>query len=121
MSGAKIRLLEGRDLLSPLSRWRPAVGELFPRPTPDEAVTLAEFHRWGFGMPAHDFLRSVLPELGIRLHHLHPEGLLQLTGFISPCEGFLGVAPHLYLFLRIFAVEGRKVRTGDATSLPSAG
>jgi hypothetical protein len=66
-------------------------------------------------MLAHDFLCLVLRELGIGLHHLHPEGLLQLARFVSLCEGFLSISPKLSLFYRLFVVEGRKEKPGDAT------
>ncbi|RLN03087.1 hypothetical protein C2845_PM13G09770 [Panicum miliaceum] len=62
-----------------------------------EAVVLAEFFWHSFGMAAHGFLHLVLHELGIGLHLLYPDGLLQVVGFISLCEGFLGVAPSLPL------------------------
>jgi hypothetical protein len=94
----------GEGLLPPHSRWRSTVGEFSSQPTPTKAVTLAEFYRRGFGMPAHDFLHSVLRELSIRLHHFHPEGLLHLARFVFLCEGFLGVAPQLSLFRRFFVV-----------------
>lgn len=76
MSGEKIRILEEKGLLPRDSGSRPAVGEILPRPDPFQAVVLAEFFHRGFSMPAHGFLRSVLQELGIRLHLLHPDGLM---------------------------------------------
>jgi hypothetical protein len=79
MSGAKIQILEERGFLPHDSDLRPAAGEIFPRPVPSEAVVLVEHFRCGFGTPAHDFLRSVLRELGIGLHLLHPDWLLQVA------------------------------------------
>ncbi|RLM87492.1 hypothetical protein C2845_PM04G09710 [Panicum miliaceum] len=121
MSGVKIRLLEERGLHPPHSRWRPVVGEFFPRPTPTEAVALVEFFHQVFGISAHDFLCSVLGKHDIGLRHLHPEGILHLVVFVSLCEGFLGVALHLSLFHRLFVVEGRKAKPGDATSAHISG
>ncbi|RLM59070.1 hypothetical protein C2845_PM18G05270 [Panicum miliaceum] len=64
-------------------------------------------------MPAHGLLRSGLRELGMGLHHLHPDGLLQLARFVSLCKGVLGVAPNLSLFRRLFVAEGRRAKPDD--------
>jgi hypothetical protein len=77
-------------------------------------VVLVEFFHYGFGMLAHGFLCLIVHELGIGLHHLHPNGLLQLAGFISLCEGFLGVAPSLSHFCRLFVAEDWRMNPGNA-------
>jgi hypothetical protein len=62
-------------------------------------------------MAAQRFLRSILQELSIRLHLLHLDGLIQLAGFVSLCEGFLGIAPKILLFCRLFMAWGQRVVT----------
>lgn len=76
MSREKIQILRERGLLPRDSDWRPVEGEFSLQLSPTQAVVLVEFFCRCFGMMAHDFLHLVLIELGIGLHHLHPDKLL---------------------------------------------
>ena len=53
---------------------------------------------------------------GIQLHHLNPNGILQIACFITLCERFLGTKPRWALWKRIFVAEPRTVKAGGAMS-----
>ena len=82
--------------------WRaPAPGEAVPRPQADEVVSFLAFHERGLGYPVHWFLRRLLNEWGLELQH--PTRMLHITGFITVCEAFLGMEPHMDLLQWIFS------------------
>ena len=91
------------------------MGEAFPRPRADEVVSFLAFHERGLGYPVHWFLRRLLNEWGPKLQHLNPTGVLHVAGFITICEAFLGMEPHVDLFWWIFTgralSEGKPPRT----------
>ena len=58
----------------------------------------------------HWFLRGLLNEWGLELQHLNPTGVLHIAGFVTVCEAFLGMEPHVDLFRRIFT--GRALSKG---------
>ena len=94
-----------KGLLPPkeVAHWRsPAPGEALPRPQSDEVVSFLDFHERGLGYPAHWFLRGLLNEWGLELQHLHLTGVLHVTGFVTVCEAFLRMEPHMDLFWWIF-------------------
>ena len=51
----------------------------------------------------HWFLRGLLNEWGLELQHLNPIGVLHIAGFVTMCEAFLGMEPHVDFFLRMFS------------------
>lgn len=85
--------------------WRPVEGELFPNPRAGEVVVFEDFYRWGFGLPAHPFLRKLLPYYGIALVHLNPNSILHLSIFINLCEAYLGIEAHFNLFIYFFHLK----------------
>ena len=58
----------------------------------------------------HWFLRRLLNEWGLELQHLNPTGLLHITGFITVCEAFLRMEPHVDFFRWMFS--GRALSRG---------
>ena len=48
--------------------------------------------------PTHWFLRGLLNEWGLELQHLNPTRVLHIAGFITICEAFLRIEPHVDLF-----------------------
>ena len=50
----------------------------------------------------HWILRGLLDEWDLELQHLNPTGVLHIAGFITVCEAFLGMKPHVDFFQRIF-------------------
>ena len=51
----------------------------------------------------HLFLRGLLNEWGLELQHLNPTRVLHIVGFVTVCEAFLGMEPHVDLFRRILS------------------
>jgi hypothetical protein len=68
-------------------------------------VSFMAFYEWGFGMPLHPFLRSLLLYYVLKLHHLTPSGVLYITVFVTLCEAHLGVNPDLDLWNYFFRVR----------------
>ena len=72
--------------LKKVAHWRSPGREDFPQP---QASVV-----W--------FLHRLLNEWGLELQHLNPTGVLHVAGFVTVCEAFLGMEPHVDFFQRIF-------------------
>ena len=81
-----------------VAHWRAPMGEDFPQPRASEVVSFLAFHERGLGYPAHWFLHGLLNEWGLELQHLNPMGVLHIVGFVTICEAFLGIEPHVDFF-----------------------
>ena len=81
-----------------VAHWRAPGREDFPQPWLGEVVSFLAFHEHGLGYPAHWFLRGILNEWGLELQHLNPMGVLHIAGFVTVCEAFLGMEPHVDFF-----------------------
>jgi hypothetical protein len=80
-------------------------GPVSPASVKGFIVACAAFYEWGFGLPSHRFLHSVLRSYGLELHHLTPSGILHAVAFVTLCEAFLGVEPPLNLWSHFFRVR----------------
>jgi hypothetical protein len=89
----------------PLIGWRPAFGEAVPKPRTGETVVFADFFERGFSVPTHPFFRRLLGYYGLQLHHLNPNGILHISVFITLCEAYLGIVPHLGLWKWLYCVR----------------
>ena len=78
-------------------------GEVVSQPRADEVVSFLAFHERGLGYPTHWFLRGLLNEWGLELQHLNPTRVLHIAGFVTVCEAFLGMEPHMDFFWRLFS------------------
>jgi hypothetical protein len=76
----------------------------FPTPTEGYMVSFTDFYEWGFGMPPHQFLLSLLRYDGLELQHLTPLGVLLIVAFVTVCEAYLGTDPDLDPWKYIFHV-----------------
>ena len=85
--------------------WRPANGEASPSPQSGEVVVFTDFFKRGFSLPPSSFLRDFLHYYGLQLHHLNPNGVLQLSSFVTTCEAFLGIQPHLAPWKQLFLLK----------------
>ena len=91
-----------------VAHWRaPLSGDVILHPRPDEVVTFCIFYTRGLGHPGHPFLLGLLEEWKIGLHRLNPTGMLHIVNFVTVCEAFLGIDPHVDLFREMFV--GRPV------------
>ena len=93
-----------KGFLSPqeVAHWRVPGGEEFPQPHPNEVVSFLTFHEHGLGYPTHWFLRGLLNKWHLELQHLNPIGVLHIVGFVTVCEAFLRMKPHVDLFQLFF-------------------
>jgi hypothetical protein len=60
-------------------------------------VVCAVFYERGFGVSSHRFLYSLLQSYGLELHHLTPSRILHMVAFVTLCEAYIGIEPHLKL------------------------
>ena len=67
----------------------------------------------------HWFLRGLLNKWGLELQHLNPTRVLHIAGFVTICEAFLRMEPHVDLFLWIFI--GRALSEGKPPRTASVG
>jgi hypothetical protein len=76
-------------------QWCPATGEDIPTPNTNEIVVFASYH-CGFGLLVCDFLHGLLDYYQIKLVHLNPNSIPQITVFVhlhKPILGFLQIFP----------------------------
>jgi hypothetical protein len=69
-----------------------------PVPAGGYVVVCVAFFEWGFGVPSHQFLQSLLQLYGVELHYLTPSGILYLMNFLTLCEAYMGIEPHFNLW-----------------------
>ena len=80
-------------------------GEQRPRPQGQECVVFLTHFERGFGLPASTFFRAFLEFFGLQPHHLRTGAIVQLSGFVTLCEGYLGVEPTIDLWARFFSLK----------------
>jgi hypothetical protein len=71
---------------------------------PRDVVTFTSYER-GFGVLVSRFMRALPHYYGVELHNFNPNSIAQATIFTAVCEGYLGIEPHLDLWLHLFRVE----------------
>jgi hypothetical protein len=65
-------------------------------------VVCAAFYEWGFGLPSHQFLFSLLRSYDPELHHLTPLGILHMASFVTLCEACIGIEPPMNPWCHFF-------------------
>jgi hypothetical protein len=60
-------------------QWRPATGEDLPTPNMNEIAVFSSFFQCGFGLLAYDFFCGLIHHYQIKLVHLNPNSILQIT------------------------------------------
>jgi len=68
----------------------------------------------------HWFLRGLLNEWGLELQHLNPTGVLHVACFVTMCEAFLEMEPHVDFFRRIIT-ERALSKEKPARTVPVGG
>jgi hypothetical protein len=116
------RLVEVGQLL-PLTdvvEWKVPEEEFVSCPPKGYVILFVAFHERGFSVPAGQFIRVVLYEYGLQLHHLNSNSIQQMAVFEAMCEGYLGINVHWHIFKYFFVFaclkDGSKAAT--ATSYP---
>ena len=69
-----------------------------PLPVGGYVVACTTFYEWGFGVPSHQFLCSLLRSYDLEPHHLTPSGILHMEAFVTLCEAYIGIEPHFNLW-----------------------
>ena len=80
-------------------------GEQRPRPEGQERVIFLTHFERRLGLPVSTFFRAFLEFFGLQLHHLGAGAIVQLSGFVTLCEGYLGVEPTIDLWARFFSLK----------------
>jgi hypothetical protein len=83
----KHRFMEAEEL----EAYRVSEEPAFPTHAEGYVVSFMAFYEWGFSMPPHQFLCSLLWYYGLELHHLTPLGVLHIAAFMNLCEAYLGI------------------------------
>jgi hypothetical protein len=60
-------------------QWRPATSDVRPYEGVKEIVIFQHFVKRGLAIPTCDFLRGLLFDYGIQLHHLNPNSVLHMA------------------------------------------
>jgi hypothetical protein len=68
-------------------------------------MSFMAFYEWGFDMPSHRFLRSLLQYYGLELDNLTRSRVLHIAAFMTLCEAYMGVDPELDLWNNFFRVR----------------
>jgi hypothetical protein len=89
-------------LLIATMEWRVPNDESVPRPPKGLVVSFVAFHECSFSVPTGWFIRRVLFEYGLQLHHLNPNNIQQMAAFEVLYEGYLGISAHWHLFRYFF-------------------
>jgi hypothetical protein len=106
MSGHQQKLTKlGFMAATELEAYRVLEDPVFPAHAKGYVVSFVAFYEWGFGMPPHRFLRSLLRYYGLELHHLTPSGVLHITTFMTLCEAYLGIDPEPDMWKYFFHVR----------------
>jgi hypothetical protein len=61
-------------------------------------MACTEFYEWGFGVPSHPFLYSLLQFYGLELHHLIPSEILHKAAFVTLCEAYMVIELHFNMW-----------------------
>jgi hypothetical protein len=77
----------------------------FPTHAEGYMVSFMTIYERGFGVPPHQFLRSLLRYYGLEIHHLTPLGVWHIVAFMTLCEAYLGINPNLDLSKYFFRVH----------------
>nr|CAB3457772.1 unnamed protein product [Digitaria exilis] len=71
-----------------------------PAPPQGYVVSLARFHKRGFGVPVGRFMRALCFHYKVELHNFSPNAISQAAVFVAVCEGYLGIEAHwCHLFI----------------------
>ena len=95
-------------------------GEQRPRPEGQERVVFLTHFEHGFGLPASTFFRAFLEFFDLQPHHLGAAAIVQLSGFMTLCKGYLGVEPTIDLWARFFSLKQQGSSAGEFADCAAA-
>jgi hypothetical protein len=88
-----------------------------PMPVGGYIMACAAFYERGFGVPLHQFLRSLLQLYGFKLHHMIPSGILHIVAFVTLCEAYMSIDPHFNLWNYFFCAQLQQGSGAEAAIL----
>jgi hypothetical protein len=96
---------EGLIAARAISKWRvePNAAMLAP-PKKEIVITKSHIDR-GLSLPPSYFIKSMLRHYRLQLHHIAPNSLTIIAGFVTLCKGYQGVYPHRDLFRLYFNIR----------------
>jgi hypothetical protein len=107
--------------LTDVVEWKVPGEESVPRPPKGYVISFGAVHEGSFSVPVGRFIRAVLYEYGLQLHHLNPNSIQQMAAFEAMCEGYLGISArwHLfrYFFMFVCLKDGSKAATIGCANL----
>lgn len=92
-----LEALVAEKSLASTVKYRLSGKEALPTLANNEQVLHQEFFGRGLGFPLHSFMRGLLHFYGCQLHHVTPNAILHQANFVTVCECYLGITPHLEL------------------------
>jgi hypothetical protein len=110
---------ERRIAAKEISRWRGDPGAAMPAPSDGEIVMLKSHIDRGFSRPPSYFLKGVLRHYRLQLHHIAPNSFTIIAGFITLCEGYLGINLRGDLFRLYFNIRHNRDANGDTRNCGS--
>jgi hypothetical protein len=91
-----------------------------PVPVRGYIMACAAYYEQGFGVPLHQFLRSLLQLYGLELHHMIPSGILHIVAFVTLCEAYMSIDPHFNLWNYFFRARLQQGSSAKAAILGGA-
>ena len=88
-------------------------GEQRPRHEGQERVVFLTHFEREFGLAVSTFFHTFLEFFGLQPHHLGAGAIVQLSGFVTLCEGYLGVEPTIDLWARFFSLKQQGPSAGE--------
>ena len=74
----------------------------------------------GFSFPPSKFFADFLKTFNLQPQHISPNSVTALSGFVTLCEGFLGIEPTIELLMFYFSVKREPSPPGEAAARTSA-
>jgi hypothetical protein len=110
---------EGCIATKEISKWWVEPGASMPAPSEEEIVMLKSHIDRGFSLPQCYFLKGVLRHYRLLLHHIAPNSFTALVGFVTLCEGYLGISPRGNLFCLYFNIHHNRDANRDTRNCGS--
>ncbi|KAE8773420.1 hypothetical protein D1007_54354 [Hordeum vulgare] len=104
-----IEALCDHRLLPPASQVLVRLPDAETAPAAGEVVVFNEHFYQAFGLPASASFSEWLHFFGLQPHHLAPNAILQLSAFVIPREGFVGIEPRVDLWCSLFFFKQQSI------------
>jgi hypothetical protein len=103
---AHVQVLKNEGTVAPQaeSQWRADHKALVPAPSQTEILMLMSHMERGLSMPPSHFFSNLLKFYGLQLHHIAPNSLVSVAGYVALCEGYLRIQPRVDLFQLFFSI-----------------